>query len=362
MLRIMHISDLHFIYQDYDQGIVLASLLEEFRASRDAQPIDIIIFSGDLVNSGEHDIQFSEARKAFIDPTLAIYGLDVSRFFIVPGNHDISKKAVESNVWLEKGLSSDLTSLDKVNSFIDKTMSGDPSTAVAFERLENYNKFLKTLKTEVPLLSASNLQTYKVVINSVTIGVACFNSAWRCTGLENDADKGKLIIGERSIDKAIESLQGCDVTLAIFHHPTDYLMASEAEPVESRLLAGFDFLFYGHVHSTKPNIRQSPRGKAFFSQGGCLYSNRKYHNGFQIIEIDLENQIGRVLAKSYFDGPRKFRKAIDVLDENGQLSFELPIRNNTFSSVDKFLTLARSGVIPAPIEFNTLPNRAIRSS
>lgn len=337
MIRILHLSDLHYVDGDYDQNIVLKALLGDLRKYKDEYPIDIIIFSGDLVKIGEDKEQFEKVKAHFLDHLMGIYDLDSSRIFIAPGNHDISRKAARENVLVDKGISAELTTIEKVNRFIDDARQQKPYVNAAFERLKNFDDFLKTLNLPQPKVSLPIVRVYQIRVGDYDIGCACFNTAWRCTGEPNDVDKGQLLLGERSIDVALEALSGCDITLGIFHHPLEYLAPFEAEAVESRLQAGFDFLFFGHTHSLNPTIKQSARGRAFYSQSGCLYESRKYHNGYQILEIDSEKQAGKIHARTYFNGPREFRPAVNVLDENGELAFDLPEVRNTYTNIDKFL-------------------------
>lgn len=340
MLKILHLSDLHFEKTKYNQEVVVRSFFKDLRLQIEEHPIDVIVFSGDLVDKG-FEISFEDVRNNFTQKILEICHLDGSRLFMVPGNHDLDKKVVDDNPYIEVGLSTELSSLDKVNSFIDRLVKGDAVTLPAFDRLKNYTVFEKSIRGKTAILDLPTVQTYQFDVNGLSVGCACFNTAWRCTGAPKDADKGKLLVGERSIDLARDSISSSDISLAIFHHPLEYLAPFEASAVESRLAVGFDLLFYGHVHASLPTIRQSPMGGAFYSQSGCLYTSRDYHNGYQIIKIDEIAREGVVFGRSYFDSPREFRAAVDVLNEKGEHKFNLAQRAENFEDVNRFLSTLR---------------------
>ena len=65
MLRILHVSDLHFQADNFDQNIVIKAFLADLRIAVSRDPIDIIICSGDLVNRGGDQTAFEDAREAF---------------------------------------------------------------------------------------------------------------------------------------------------------------------------------------------------------------------------------------------------------------------------------------------------------
>lgn len=100
------------------------------------------------------------------------------------------------------------------------------------------------------------------------VGVTSFNNSWRATGEASGADRGKLIMGERCIDKSIDLIAKTDLRIAVFHHPIDWLAEFESSCVSPRLFNGFDILAYGHVHSVQPELRVSPSGSSIVSQSG----------------------------------------------------------------------------------------------
>ena len=88
----LHISDCHQKENEADQQIVLRALVDDIKKrakiSPDLEKVDFIVFSGDVASSGKPD-QYRIAQSELFKPILDECGLDISRFFIVPGNHDL---------------------------------------------------------------------------------------------------------------------------------------------------------------------------------------------------------------------------------------------------------------------------------
>ncbi len=66
-MRILHIGDFHYKSNKnlYEQKNVVDKLIQHLKTS---EPIDYLIFTGDLVHSGEKESDFAEAHKAIFVP------------------------------------------------------------------------------------------------------------------------------------------------------------------------------------------------------------------------------------------------------------------------------------------------------
>ncbi len=345
---ILHLSDLHLSKErEADQSIVINALLEDItknRLERNLHP-DLVFFSGDLVQAGEKREAFDYAVEKFIRPVLSAADVDTSRFHIVPGNHDISRTAARTPTYVEKGLKEELISTDVVNRLIDDVVSGKDDGDIPFSRLKNYENFEISNPFATSKYRDRFLNTYKHQIKGVDIGVACFNTAWRSTGENDDRDRRSMILGERNVDNAISQLHGCELRLAMFHHPFDWLAEFDEAAVSSRLMAEFDVLLCGHIHRPEPQARLTTSGHAILSQSGCIfqYSERKYFNGYQYIVIDiLDREVGFDI-RTWYDTPRRsFDKAVNIAD-NGSAKFPLAPRrgNGNRAFIEQFLREVR---------------------
>jgi 3',5'-cyclic AMP phosphodiesterase CpdA len=95
MLTWLHLSDWHQrISKDFDRKVVSEKLMHDIKSRQDIDPrlgrVDLVVFSGDLAWSGLEE-EYQKAREQLLAPALEALGLDSSRLFIVPGNHDLNR-------------------------------------------------------------------------------------------------------------------------------------------------------------------------------------------------------------------------------------------------------------------------------
>src|SRR5690554_3216453 len=98
MIRILHLTDFHLnnkTLKDWND-FMKAPFLKKIKEINDAQNIDLVVFTGDLIDKSgvdfkEKDDTDKPATKSFkifkdeiINPILEILNLDISRFIICP--------------------------------------------------------------------------------------------------------------------------------------------------------------------------------------------------------------------------------------------------------------------------------------
>lgn len=331
-LTVLHLSDLHYKGpKSSDQKIVIDALKKDIEKIRLVRTINMMVFSGDIVQAGSGKPKFEEAISDVVNPIAELLNLDNSKVFICPGNHDIDREIVRNNDYIETGLLKTLKTRDSINSFIDKYIGVDVAKEPipeAFSRIDNFYKSVWAEKAADGDIVNPFSSIRKFDFEGIKIAICTFNSSWRCTGEPGNADRGNLIIGERVVDRAIEQTQDAALRIAVFHHPFDWLTEADRTAVEARLHSDFHAFFYGHVHTVHPSFSRSPMGGAIYSQVGCLYHNRDYFNGYSIVEIDTTESTAKISAREYTDRLREFVPAIGALP-NGEVSFEFPFIKGT---------------------------------
>ena len=295
-IKVLHLSDIHFRGKDdADQKIVIGGLTKSIaRIVKEGGAFDVVVFSGDLVHPGSDAKLFAEAKSHVIDPIIAAAGVTEEAFFICAGNHDIDRNVVRRDKWVEPGLLATLKSRTEVNDFIDAHKDFDIRTKPfpdPIKRLENYYLSIMVPAVGRALLTTPFVQVFKLNCDGKSIGLACFNSAWRTTGEPNDVDQGNLIVGERTVDQAAEALENADLRVAVVHHPIAWLHDPDQAAVEGRLQANFDLLLSGHVHRPAPEFRKTMLGEIIHSQAGSLYNSREYFNGYNVLTLDLVDRV-----------------------------------------------------------------------
>jgi len=323
-LVFVHLSDLHY-RKDFepDIKIVLKALINDLTSLRDQQRIepDFVIFSGDLVYAGSSGEDFDSARKFFIDQLMTQLNLELDRFFLAPGNHDIDVGEVvldDDQKW-----DKEITDKNSINSLFENLKS-DPCMIRYMRRFEKFNEFRSRLPSKYLAKSDANqfMVPYKFSKDGIQTGICCLNSCLKATGQKANYDHGRLFLGERQVDWAEEAVEDCDLRIAVAHHPISWLSPYEQGWVEYRLAKVFDFVLFGHNHSLQPIYYTPVTGTALYSYSGAIYQGRGFFNGYNIIQYNLDTGDVVIHTRKYADSTREFVKGLD-LPGKGETHFQL---------------------------------------
>ena len=285
---------------------------------------------------------------AFIEQIIQAAGLSRDKLVIVPGNHDVDTD--EAATFVDSGLRSELSSVEKINEFIDAALKKESiATKSALARMGRYEAYYASLALGPAISNNPFFKTKLLDISGLKIGIAELNSAWRATGQSGGrlqgGDKGYLIIGERSVDLAIEDLAAAELKICVAHHPPEWLLEADAISVENRLFSSFDLICFGHTHRALPNYRVTPLGNAVISQSGTVYATRKYFNGYQIIRWNETEREVTFVCKMYLDDARRKFVPANNVGPNGIFKIKLVPRSDRESVSDTELFLRQGRAI-----------------
>lgn len=295
MIRILHLTDFHLNNKTLvDWNDFLKEIfLQKIKEIHESTPIDIILFTGDLIDKGGADFgSVTDGLNCFntniIIPILQELELDVSRLIICPGNHDINRNADEEHE--EIGLKASLNSIEKINNFINKREK--ENTFGAIRRIEEYKCFEKELYKDTLLEKISNFKfSLKLNLENKCVGITSINSSWRCYG---DNDKGNILIGEAQLQSNLNSIESCDIKIALLHHPLEYLAEVESQLIKNHISIGYDLIFTGHVHQTNVEFVENLAGASIriTSPSGLNLireNDNNFSTGFSLIDYGTEN-------------------------------------------------------------------------
>ena len=176
--------------------------------------------------------------------------------------------------------------------------------------------------------------------------MACINSAWRSTGIGSQ-EKGKMIVGEKVIRDAFETIEEKDVKICVMHHPLDWLVDDDKRALE-KCISGFDIVLNGHIHENDTKACISYNGQTIFNTCGKFDTSSDIYNGYTLISINQYNSNCAFILRQYYGAPRNcFDKAI-TLQENGVFSASIKEKSTALSLAysiscaisDKFLDYA----------------------
>ncbi|MBF0591747.1 MAG: metallophosphoesterase [Nitrospirae bacterium] len=318
-VTVLHLSDLHMGKAHLKAiEIILSALYYDLINLRDIESVkpDMVVFTGDLVNSGSNVDEFNLAESKFINPLMQILGLPNDRFFFTLGNHDIERDKLPKDI--ANSIRAKYTTTNALNGFLDGLdLKND---TVYFENTNNFRAFRDRLNNKHQAEANKLFSSYKIHIGGIDIGISCLNSAWLASS--RDGDKG-LLVGERQVDRVLEKIASCDVKMALMHHPLEWLVDFDREDVSNRLMKEFDFFFTGHMYQRKPQKIKSARGSFFLSDGGTLFPyDSKIYQGYTIIKIGYYKT--SVYFRKYINSRREFTKDVDRAPDG---YWEIPLAN-----------------------------------
>ncbi|KEI86147.1 hypothetical protein FDF15_01995 [Clostridium botulinum] len=341
-MRIVHLSDIHFNkdnLKDYEDFVITA-LLEDLEKHNYEKKIDLIFITGDLIDKGGKSFENIESafdifKKNIIIPIKNKFNLENDRFYFVPGNHDILR--IEDSKVVESGLTQILNSTDELNKFIDD------NGLEGIKRILPYKRFEKNFyNNSVTCKNISNFQSsYVIEINGKTVGINCLNTAWRC--YDSDADKGKIVLGQRQVSEGYKIIKNCDIKIALMHHHLDWLADFDKEDIENFIYKYYDAIFCGHVHKGSSWTTTKSYGDVFISVAPSnlavnINNNDKiYSNGYSILDYNVE--VGKMFVNYRTYNKKSFSYVTNtILGIEGKDEFKIRnkmnIKNNFLIDID----------------------------
>lgn len=253
-LHWLHLSDIHFHPKDaWRDGRARREFLTflEGRLKQGKLPKpDFIFCTGDIAfgEFGKHPLaeQYAQA-KAFFDDLLKICGCAKQRLFVVPGNHDVQRSAINEDAQAALVAMADdsRARIAQINARLETQPNPFKD---AMKRLQAYADFIADYLPHQHDKEGRCIYTHTIELGGLKIGIAGLNSAWSCAGPEDD--RHLWLGGEWQFNRASTHLHKTDLRIGLIHHPTDWLCEAERETAQHRIAADFDFWLFGHMHNT----------------------------------------------------------------------------------------------------------------
>ncbi len=288
-LTILHFSDFHL---DGDRINEAENLMSYFcdALAKMSKPIDLVVFSGDMVNQGGKG--FKSIREAFekfdeivISKICKTLKIGKERFVFTYGNHDIVHGKIPRYGDIE--IDGDLTDEESVDTFM-RNNANDEFSKKRFEDIKAFeDNHFSPLQSEVFCYIKGEYQSnYILTIGNLKVGVSSLNTIWRC-GLNDDK---RILLGMRQIDESTQILKNCDIRIATTHYRYDMLKEFEKDLFKDKLADNYDMFFSGHTHSNHVEFAYMLSGNSFLdvNTAGSLSENEytsddRHKNAFQIV-------------------------------------------------------------------------------
>jgi hypothetical protein len=139
-----------------------------------------------------------------------------------------------------------------------------------------------------------------------------------------------LLVGEKQVREALDKSKEnrADYSIALLHHPFDWLKDFEVEDTKSLLMRGCNFILQGHLHISGIEMISSPDGSSIYLAAGALYAGRDYPNAYNIVHFDPVTGAGTVYLRRYSDRAGGFFASDNLTYRNvekGEYNFSLRI-------------------------------------
>ena len=291
----LHISDFHFRAggDSFSQEVSCDALVRDIplRLS-DEFPLQFIVVTGDIAFSGKTSEY--ELASTFFASLLDKLGLDAGRLCIVPGNHDVDRS---SQTYMYEGVRSRLSSQRDVDEFLGL----ESERSQLLERQSAFREFRKGLLVDGHNISETNeglALVRHIDLDGFRICVLELNSAW----LSGDKDRpGSLLVGERQIIDALAAAENCNphLTVALTHHPTNWLAEFDRIACTNRLVPQVDVFHSGHLHMHQAFIMLTPGSQCLHSAAGSSHETRHYKNSYNLLEYHLGDRTCKIRQFEY---------------------------------------------------------------
>lgn len=329
VMRILHFSDFHLRPGNglgKSQGL-LDKMLSSLDAIQDEKHIDLVVFSGDMVDRGAEgftsmEVAFGNFKFLVADKIANYLGLSADRIIIAPGNHDINQKADKKHV--EKGIYEQLGSIKDIDDFVSDETNFDD-----VKRIADFNKFQDGYYNALSGIEYHHTPLQSNIIMSIDgkkVGITILNSVWRC--YNSNTDKGRILIGQSQILDSEKYLNTCDIKLAVSHHDYNWVRDFERPNLPKLITKNYNMFFCGHTHGADAELLCRPEGNTFFfTAPGLLHANvheldGNYKNGYMIIDYNVDEHIVR--ASRYIQDYDKTFKLDKNYGESGIWENEIP--------------------------------------
>lgn len=313
LLSILHLSDFHFTKRKIrDQRVVVDALVKDLETLciGHRRP-DIVLFTGDLVNAGGDD-RHEEAYDFLLSRVAQATGCSDERIFIVPGNHDLSRKVVEETADTHKEWHSLSSDMDGLNRLYGASAFSD----VAAQKFEAYHDLERYLADGTERHRNEFVAVHH--ITALNVDVVIINTSMLSTGglPSFEKDEGLLAVPEHAVLDALQSLTEGSFRIFATHHPFGMLSENASRSLSQLIEANANMHLFGHMHDPQARNVVGFKGQLFSDQAGAVFTQRKgAYIGFSLISVEPRKGYYETHLHTYFDDRKAFDDALDVVPQ-----------------------------------------------
>lgn len=287
-MNILHITDFHYSPESSKQVKVVQAIVKTV-VERNVT-IDLVFFTGDLVQSGSRIETFEAANSALFKVLIEKLNVKKENIIFCSGNHDIDRTAIHSAT--KSYFDCEISTVNALNSFYKKRDTDVFRDSV--RPSQNFKSFLSGFHQNKENNKIKELYSIHYRnINGKLYGIVSLNSSWLSAVWKED--KGQLLIPQALLEEIKGEIYDVEKKIILIHHPLYFLQEYNFYGVESFVHNEFDLLFSGHVHKIASISRHSGSNGIFEHVAKASLSS-KVNLGCSIVEID-EIEENKIIVK-----------------------------------------------------------------
>jgi len=336
-LNILHFSDLHY-EEKYNTKLTLLrdKMIESIQQLKDNQ-IDVVIFSGDLVQAPSMT-SFQDAYDNFILPLL---GEKKNKLCLTIGNHDVITK--NRNKLNFSGLKDYVIQQQDKNTIHDLV-----EDKIEMNEFIDFNNFVKELNLDNLKESYTNYSIYEYTIGTnLTLGIVSVNSSIFMEGSTDDY--GNLYFVSDILLEASKKVSHCTIKAVNIHHSFGWFQ--NPKELEKILLEKFNLVFFGHEHEHDGKYVLDFNNRDIVNfHAPSIFHNKNPKNGFSFYSFDIDCDSISINNFIYNDRDKLFENIEQKNIENISITSKVSkaIRNLSICSqmypivkekINKYLTI-----------------------
>lgn len=285
-LSILHLSDVHFKKAKNPISKRVDQIVSAISAHAHEIGQLLVVFSGDIAYSGakEEYAVANDFTAALLAGLQSINADFVAGVVLVPGNHDCLLSEENSiRAMFLSNLQKNVTHL------------GADMLQACLKVQSNFREFASGLQLKWVCHPAELSANKVLAIDGKNILVQTYNTAWLS---RNPEEQGAMYMPDSQLGPLPED--SFDLSLSVFHHPYNWLEASNARDFRARIEKSSDIVLTGHEHVGDIFRRESADGANDYIEGYVLQDSHDSSNsGFSLLLLDIDKRVSRIVRYSW---------------------------------------------------------------
>lgn len=316
MLRLVHLSDIHFNRQfegpgfdpDEDLRDQLASDLTNF--VKKSGNVNALLISGDVAYSGQK-AEYDSA-SVWLDRLCEAGGCSSDAVYVAPGNHDVDQGLIRANSLLQDAhdaIRGKGTAYERDAALLRRLEEPDART-LFYAPLREFNEFAARYECSFFADADSYAWEHPLILNDgSTLKIRGLNSAI-LSGLSDAI--GRLFLGSHAC--TIPKRAGVEY-LTLCHHPPNWLL--DGKDVGAALDDRAKIQLFGHEHDQRIDFHRDT-AKLYAGAVNPRRDEQNWRPGYNVLELSVQTVDGKrklmvdVHAREWQNTvPRQFRAIED---------------------------------------------------